>query len=254
MAIFIISIIINCAIAMRHRSHTIDKPLDERSVVFYDFASLAQYPRQTGQENHDFEVTMKSMHLLYADDGVATLRLESTQEWPLEVLSNVVRVWSTEQNQVVDLSISQLTANIRTGEKGQNKTGYRERGWCAAELSWISTSGAVQKFQDSKFHSGVMMTPLEFAAKTKSGELKFTFHGDMDSVQRLQQTVFDHAAQNVEKFLIDNLSPEEIIMTLKSLQHFQRLVCVRVQGSSDYKLDLAGAELLGETVRKTGCK
>ena len=70
----------------------------------------------------------------------------------------------------------------------------------------------------------------------------------------LQHTVFDLAAQNVEKFLIDNLSPEEIVMTLKSLQHFQRLVCVRVQGSSDYKLDLAGAELLGETVRKTGCK
>ena len=43
-------------------------------------------------------------------------------------------------------------------------------------------------------------------------------------------------------------------MTLKSLQQFKRLVCVRVQGSSDYKLDLAGAELLGETVRKTGCK
>ena len=221
-------------------------------VAFYDFSSLAQYVRHTEQEKTEFAAAMKSMHLLYADDGVFTLRIQDTPEWPQEVLTKTVRIWSDPDGGVVDRAVSELTANKHTGAKGRNSTEYVDRGWCAAECSWIATGGALLKWLNAgKRHSGVLLTPEAFEEKTKSGKLTFTFNGDMGAVTALQREVFEHAAQNVTCFRIRGLTEQELATTLTALQRFRRLEGISIEGS---ELDEAVAALLGEAARWSGCE
>ncbi len=127
----------------------------------------------------------------------------------------------------MDRAVRELTANLSTGEKGQNLRAYVNRGWCAAERSWISTSGAEYKRLDGRnFHSGVLLTPELFDAKTKSGDLGFTYNGDMSTVKDLQREVFEDAAQTVTRYDIDGLNAADLATTLTSLQRFQRLETV----------------------------
>ena len=161
--------------------------VDMNSWYFYDYMSLYQYKRNMASQEKSFRRAMGNMHVLYAHEHTSTLRIETLTPSEEMHMDATVLVYHAPSHEVKPVRVADLVAN---------RTAYRDRGWCIAELCWSSTRsmGALSKEIDETGSGTVDMTgqapmpPDVFIPRFKE-KLQFTHRSDMDAVLKLQGKV-----------------------------------------------------------------
>ena len=157
------------------------------SWYFYDYMSLYQFRRNAASQEKGFRRAMANMHVLYAHEHSSTLRIETLTPLDEMHMDATVLVYHAPSDKVQAVPVADLTAN---------RTPYRDRGWCVAELCWSSTRsfGSSSKEVDETGSGEVDMTgqapmpPDVFIPRFKE-KLQFTHRSDMDAVLKLQEKV-----------------------------------------------------------------
>ena len=106
--------------------------------VFVDFISLPQYRRKFVQSEF-FQRAMGSMHIMYAHAYV-------TRVFRIEQLTP--EKWKQSHPRLINICCEQ-TGKVEPwpfNDLKENSTPYFERGWCVAEMQWMSTQGHVIGF------------------------------------------------------------------------------------------------------------
>ncbi|CAE7538418.1 NLRC3 [Symbiodinium sp. CCMP2456] len=191
--------------------------------VFIDFMCLPQY-RRSEEEQEFFTRAMRSMHLLYAHEHICrVIRLEELTPESEKSTSGSIDIYCEKTGKFEPRPFAELVLN---------STPYSMRGWCVAEVQWMSTK--------SVFFGFSPMTPAEFQERVARGGkgqadglcLKFTHRSDVKLVTQLQEEVFlERAGQRTE--LIAWALPQQEIATLtNALPHFVNLEILRIDGGS----------------------
>ena len=157
--------------------------------------SLYQYKRNMASQERSFRRAMGNMHVLYAHEHTSTLRIETLTPSEEMHMDATVLVYHAPSHEVKPVRVADLVAN---------RTAYRDRGWCIAELCWSSTRsmGALSKEIDETGSGTVDMTgqapmpPDVFIPRFKE-KLQFTHRSDMDAVLKLQGKV-SYLSKNID--------------------------------------------------------
>lgn len=181
--------------------------------IFYDYASLYQFPRKTNKQMQSFNRALSHMHLLYAHDWVnveiiSKLTDQAVKE-KMERDNSYIEVYNVKIGAVGPVPIAELTFN---------DVPYLERGWCIAEMQWAST-------REGEDHA-VPEPPEQFAKRLC--QLKFTHRSDASAVQELQEKVFREKTGRTTKLRFDKLPPEQVHILCSALQHYPKLEMITI--------------------------
>ena len=119
-----------------------------------------------------------------------------------------------------------------------NRVPYAQRGWCIAEVQWISTKDSIFGYAP--------MTPARFRERVKRGlegeqdglVLRFTHRDDLNIVVRLQEAVFLKHSQQRTKLCAFDLPLKEVEMLAETLPSFVNLKFLRVVITFEADVDL----------------
>ena len=154
------------------------------SWYFYDYMSLYQFKRNVASQEKSFRRAMANMHVLYAHEHSSTLRIETLTPSDEMHMDATVLVYHAPTDKVKRVPVADLIAN---------RTAYRDRGWCIAELCWSSTRslGALSKEIDEAEADtkGQAPMPPEIFVPAFKEKLQFTHRSDMEAVLKLQERV-----------------------------------------------------------------
>eukprot|EP00434_Breviolum_minutum_P039885 symbB.v1.2.035427.t1/scaffold4748.1/size59687/2 len=196
------------------------------SWYFYDYMSLYQFKRNVASQEKSFRRAMANMHVLYAHEHSSTLRIETLTPSDEMHMDATVLVYHAPSDEVKPVPVADLIAN---------RTAYRDRGWCIAELCWSSTRslGALSKEIDEAEADteGQAPMPPEIFVPAFKQKLQFTHRSDMDDVLKLQERVFHEKAQKNEILKLEKLSRAEAKVAIEALQHYPVLRRLEITGS-----------------------
>ena len=188
------------------------------SWYFYDYISLYQFKRSVASQEKSFRRAMANMHVLYAHEHSSTLRIESLTPLDEMHMDATVFVYHAPSNEVKPIPVANLIAN---------RTRYRDRGWCIAELCWSSTRslGSLSKEIDEAEADtdGQAPMPPEIFVPLFKEKLQFTHRSDMDAVLKLQERVFHEKAQKNQILKLKKLSRAEAEVAIQALPHYPGL-------------------------------
>ncbi|CAE7633447.1 unnamed protein product [Symbiodinium sp. CCMP2592] len=221
--------------------------------LFIDYICLPQYKR-SGDEQVSFSRAMKAMHVLYAhaaifhvvrlEDIAASEHLDLPNPFPslgrfiiTSMLRCVPGVRSPKFIEIYCESTNKV--ELRPfAELVLNRVPYAQRGWCIAEVQWMSTKESIHRYAP--------MTPAMFRERVKRGlegeqdglVLMFTHRDDMNIVVRLQEAVFLKHSQQRTKLCAFDLPLKEVEVLAETLPSFVNLKFLRVVYSSEADVDL----------------
>ena len=89
-----------------------------------------QFKRSSEAAEKSFRRAMNNMHIMYVHERTSTLRIESLTPLDEMNMDAEVAVYHAPSDEVKPVPVADLIAN---------RTAYRDRGWCMAELIWSST-------------------------------------------------------------------------------------------------------------------
>ncbi|CAE7821385.1 NLRC3 [Symbiodinium sp. CCMP2592] len=182
--------------------------------VFIDFMCLYQYKRSE-EEQHVFQKAMRSMHLLYSHRYIRhVIRLEELTPESEKSLEGSIDMYCEATGKFEARPLSELVLN---------STPYSQRGWCVAEVQWMSTK--------DNLHGCSPMSPAVFQERVARGEqgladglrLKFTHRSDAKLVSQLQEEVFLQHARQRKVLIAHSLPQHEVSMLATALPHFVNL-------------------------------
>ena len=191
----------------------------DTSWLFIDYICLPQYKR-TEEEEVCFRRAMKAMHVLYAHAAIwHVIRLEDIAPTLHFQLSDFIEIYCESTNKVELRPFAELLLN---------RVPYSQRGWCIAEVQWMSTKDSIFGYAP--------LTPTMFQERVKRGledredglVLKFTHRDDLDIVVRLQETVFLQHSQQRKRLEAYYLSLNELQVLAETLPSFANLEILRV--------------------------
>ena len=202
--------------------------------VFYDYTSLFQYERSKSHEESSFRKAMKNMHLMYAHESTLTFRIETL---------TADHVWNTMMAdeealvRIFDADMKRLVAKPLKSLK-ENRTPYRERGWCKAEIEWSSQRGVNAQHQhidrpkseteeSDDLNGRVPMTPENFRQQME--QAKFTHRSDAAAVIHLQEKIFREKVTECQHLLLEGLPAKEISALAHALPHYENLKSLRLR-------------------------
>ncbi|CAE7574344.1 unnamed protein product [Symbiodinium sp. CCMP2456] len=178
---------------------------------------------------------MKAMHLLYAHAAVFyVIRLEDMGMglFPPEF----IEIYCETTDQVERRPFSELV---------MNRVPYTQRGWCIAEVQWMSAKSGI--------HGYAPLTPAMFQERVKRGledkpdglVLKFTHRDDLEAVVRLQEKVFLQHSQKRKRLQAHDLPLKELQVLAETLPSFENLEILSVvfEESVDVDFDACIATL-----------
>ena len=219
--------------------------------LFIDYICLPQYKR-TEDEQVSFSRAMKAMHVLYAHAAIwRVIRLEDIAPSehldvpkPLPCLrrfsitsmfrclrgvqspkftdiycEKCIEIYCESTNKVELRPFAELVLN---------RVPYSQRGWCIAEVQWMSTKESIFGYAP--------MTPARFRERVKRGldgaqdglVLRFTHRDDLNIVVRLQEAVFLKHCQQRTKLYAFDLPLQEVEVLAETLPSFVNLKILRV--------------------------
>jgi len=200
--------------------------VDADSWYFYDYVSLYQFKRTVASQEKSFRRAIKNMHVLYAHEHSSTLRIETLTPSDEMRMDARVLVYHAPSDEVRSVTVARLKAN---------RTAYRDRGWCIAELCWSSTRslGSLSKEIDEAEADteGQAPMPPEIFVPLFEEKLHFTHRSDMDTVLKLQERVFHEKAQKNEILKLEKLSSAEAKVAIQALPHYPVLRRLDITGS-----------------------
>ena len=182
--------------------------------VFIDFMCLYQYKRSE-EEQQVFQKAMRSMHLLYSHRYIRhVIRLEELTPETEKSLEGSIDMYCEATGKFEARPLSKLVLN---------STPYSERGWCVAEVQWMSTKDNLRGCSP--------MSPAVFQERVARGEqgladglrLKFTHRSDAKLVSQLQEEVFLQHARQRKVLIARSLPQHEVSMLATALPHFLNL-------------------------------
>ncbi|CAE7821473.1 LZTR1 [Symbiodinium sp. CCMP2592] len=192
--------------------------------VFIDFVCLHQYKRSE-EEQQFFGRAMRSMHLLYAHRHIGhVIRLEELTPESEKSLEGSIDMYCEATGKFEARPLSDLVLN---------STPYSERGWCVAEVQWMST-------KDEVFGCSPM-PPAVFQERVARGEqglanglrLKFTHRSDAKLVSRLQEDVFLQHARQRKRLDAMSLPQCEVSILAAALPHFVNLELLTISSDEE---------------------
>lgn len=161
------------------------KVVEEDTWYFFDYVSLYQFKRNVESQEKSFRQAMNNMRILYSHEHTATLRIESLTPVEKMRLDASVLVYHAPSGEVKPVRVVDLM---------ENRTAYRDRGWCIAEHQWSATRSVASLSkeidQDETDMAGQAPMPPEVFVPLFKEKLKFTHRSDMDTVLKLQEKVF----------------------------------------------------------------
>ncbi|CAE7598878.1 NLRC3 [Symbiodinium sp. CCMP2456] len=189
---------------------------------FIDFMSLYQYERCAEEQNRSFKAAMRNMQVVYCHECTQTWRVESlAPEMEEEAASIRVDIWDDAKKKMRLSLMSRLTAN---------RTPYRRRGWCVAELQWSKARSASEKthiIDDAdampKYGREAPMPPNIFEDRVEKEDLVFTHRGDAKPVLDLQKKIFEKKAKVTDMLLLQDLPKEELQILAAAIPLYPRL-------------------------------
>ena len=200
--------------------------VDADAWYFYDYVSLYQFKRKVASHEKSFRRAMGNMHMLYAHEHSSTLRIESLTPADEMRMDATVLVYHAPSDEVKSVPVADLIAN---------RTAYRDRGWCIAELCWSSTRsrGKLSKEIDEAEADtkGQAPMPPEMFVPLFKEKLQFTHRSDMDAVLKLQERVFHEKAQKNQILRLAKLSRAEAEVAIRALRHYPVLRRLDITGS-----------------------
>ncbi|CAE7855912.1 NLRC3 [Symbiodinium necroappetens] len=218
----IVQQILNLGSPTLPKSWLMRRNLPQDYYFFIDFMSLYQYERSTDEQNRSFQAAMRNMQVIYCHEWTQTWRIESlAPETEAEAASTRLEIWDDAKKKMRLSLMSRLTAN---------RTPYRRRGWCAAELQWSKARSDSEKTQiiDNadvmpKYGREAPMPPNIFEARVAAEELVFTHRGDAKPVLDLQAKIFNKKAQVTEVLFLQDLPQEELKVLAAAIPLYPRL-------------------------------
>ncbi|CAE7220398.1 unnamed protein product [Symbiodinium sp. CCMP2592] len=187
--------------------------------LFIDYICLPQYQR-TEDEQVSFSRAMKAMHVLYAHAAIYhVIRLEDIAPSPHFPMPKFIEIYCESTSKVELRPFAELALN---------RVPYSQRGWCIAEVQWMSTKDSIFGYAP--------LTPAMFQERVKRGlegrqdglTLKFTHRDDLHNVVRLQEAVFLKHSQRRKKLEAYDLPLQELQVLAETLPHFVNLEVLRV--------------------------
>ena len=191
--------------------------------IFIDFMCLPQY-RRSEEEQELFMRAMRSMHLLYAHQHICrVIRLEELTPESQKSTSGSISIYCEETGKFEPRPFAELVPN---------STPYFMRGWCVAEVQWMSTKVA--------FFGLSPMAPAEFQERVARGDqgladglcLKFTHRSDQELVTQLQEVVFLEHARLRTRLVAYGLPQQEIAILTNAFPHFVNLEFLNIEKGS----------------------
>ncbi|CAE6961153.1 NLRC3 [Symbiodinium natans] len=188
--------------------------------IFLDFMCLHQYRRNDEQE-HLFKKAMRSMHLLYAHDHInRVVRLEELTPESEKTMSGSIGMYCEATGKFEERPRSELVLN---------STPYGQRGWCIAEVQWMSTK--------DRLYGYAPMAPEDFQERVRRGEqaladglvLVFTHRSDAGLVSQLQEEVFLQQARQRRRLAAYSLPQREMAILATALPHLVNLESLEVR-------------------------
>jgi len=205
---------IESSLGSRERLKVYAEHFDLHYWVFIDFVCLHQYKRNA-HEQQFFQKAMRSMHLLYSHRYIRhVIRLEELTPESEKSLEGFIDMYCEATGKFEARPLSELVLN---------STPYPQRGWCVAEVQWMSTKDVV--FGCSP------MPPAVFQERVARGEqgladglpLKFTHRSDAKLVSQLQEEVFLQHARQRKRLEACSLPQHEVSILATALPHFVNL-------------------------------
>ena len=205
--------------------------------------SLCQY-RRTPEQTKSFQLAMSNMHVLYAHDFTATLRIEELTPPDVREQKNLRRVtiYHDATATVREVSVGELCANWAL---------YAQRGWCQAEAQWSQTrslpaSWVIPQARGNELDGRAPMAPETFQELVEAEELVFTHRDDLKEVVRLQKEVFLEKATEASELALEKLPPREFLVLATALPYYSSLDRLVIKNS---EMGLDGARALAEALR-----
>ena len=197
-------------------------------------AARYQYERHEEEHVDSFDLSMYNMHLLYAHEKTYTFRIDTLtpeDRWEdmMKSEDKLVKVYDPQSRTVMPKRLRDLIAN---------RTPYKARGWCMAEIEWSSTRSRsfqhqkIDRHKDPKesdkdsLKGRVPMSPDDFEEKMRKAQ--FTHRSDSSQVILLQKKVFHEKADKCEKALFQNLPQGELGKLARSLKYYKTLRALEV--------------------------
>lgn len=193
--------------------------------LFYDYTSLYQFERTTDAQEQSFQRAMDNMHVMYSHDFSLTLRIEGLTPEPiwkamLQDETQKIPVYHEASKSIQALPLKDLM---------ENRTQYRGRGWCKAEVEWSSARGIHAQNQridgsdqaEGELAGRVPLTPEAFAEEMRRAD--FTHRNDEGAVILLQKKIFFEKVTRCPEVILQQLREAEVEQLVKSLQHYQEL-------------------------------
>ncbi|CAK9043401.1 unnamed protein product [Durusdinium trenchii] len=188
--------------------------------VFVDFICLPQCYR-TEEEQEFFKRAMAHMHVLYSHSYIRPIRLEdlTPDSEKLAFAPAFIDIYHEE-------GVGQGKGHFGPQPFGKlelNITPYSMRGWCIAEIQWMSTQRLLTGFAP--------MTPQRFQERVDKGQhgqpgglpLKFTHRSDAKAVMQLQEQVFHQQAGMRFSLEANDFSEQETFFLAEALPFFVNL-------------------------------
>ena len=225
----------------------------DSSWLFIDYICLPQYKR-TEDEQVSFSRAMKAMHVLYAHAAIwHVIRLEDIApsdylDLPKPLASMFRCLRRVRSPKFTDIYCEKFIeiycestnkVELRPfAELVLNRVPYAQRGWCIAEVQWISTKDSIFGYAP--------MTPARFREWVKRGlegeqdglVLRFTHRDDLNIVVRLQEAVFLKHSQQRTKLCAFDLPLKEVEVLAETLPSFVNLKFLRVVITFEADVDL----------------
>ncbi|CAE7295795.1 NLRC3, partial [Symbiodinium sp. KB8] len=205
--------------------------------VFYDYVSLFQYERQTDAEYESFRRALSHMHMCYAHECNWTVRLEALTPddvWDaaLQNSEHLVMVYDDKSKTVRGHPLKELVFN---------RTPFRNRGWCQAEVAWSACRSRSEQNQridapgfqvnavnsESELTGKVPMAPEVFQEDMR--RVAFTHRSDAEAVQKLHRDVYYEKVPACEEAVLTNLPEGELGRLAKALKDYRKLKVLRLR-------------------------
>jgi len=194
--------------------------------VYYDYVCLFQYERFSVHEKESFRKAMQHMHLLYAHEctltfSIETLPPEHLWERLMRASEDLVPIWDVDRKNVVAKPLKDMM---------QNRTPFRQRGWCIAEVEWSllrMVSAQFQQIEEGDIAedglNGRVPTAPDHFRKDFHEHAQFTHRADAASVIYLQEVVFREKVTLCEHLVLIGLPVSEMLALSRALPHYENL-------------------------------
>ncbi|CAE7783018.1 Nlrc3 [Symbiodinium sp. CCMP2456] len=195
--------------------------------VFYDYVSLFQYQRKGEREEQSFRRALDDMHVIYAHEFTCTLRIESlTPEatWTAALADPSIQV-SVYDEPSDSVRLRPLRDLV------QNRSPYRDRGWCKAEIEWsaLKSSTAMNHRIDQAEAEASTLRSMPMTPEALRSSAVFTHRSDAASVVQLQAKIFHQKVSACEDLLLEGLKASEFAQLAPALKHYRCLRSLRLK-------------------------